>query len=181
MSQDIENNFFKRNKMFTELFSKEEIDKNLPKFISNFKTEQIESELKFRVIFAFIMSDFNLGKRLYENIVELNINDYKIIIFDNTNKNNKLNKNENTIILTLDDFKENLEKIDILKNMKYKLEGIITDISVSRIILNSFIKENSVDGDVIWILDDDMEFKYLTYENSKYNIKNLDVKNISLF
>jgi len=180
MSQEIENNFFKRNKMFTELFSKDEIDKNLSKYISNFKPEQTEYKLKlkYRVIFAFIMSDFKLGKRLYENIVGLNMNDYKIIIFDNTDKTNKLNKNENTIILTLDDFKENLEKIEILKNMKYKLEGIITDISVSRIILNSFIKENSVDGDAIWILDDDMEFKYLTYENSKYNIKNLDVKNI---
>lgn len=178
MSQDIEKKFFKRNKMFTELFSKDEIDKNLPKYISNFKNEQIETKFNSRIIFSFIMSDFNLGKRLYENIVQLNLDNYKIIIFDNTNKNDKLNKNENTIIFTLDDFKENLEKIDIFKNMKYKLEGKITDISISRIILNAFIKENSVDGEVIWILDDDMEFKYLTYENSKYIIKNLDVKSI---
>ena len=178
MNQDIENTFFERNKMFTELYSNDEIDKNLPKYISNFKTEQIGTEINFRIIFSFIMSDFNLGKRLYENIIQLNINNYKIIIFDNTNKENKLSKNEKTIIFTLDDFKENLEKIDILKNMKYKLEGIINDISISRIILNTFIKENSVDGDVIWILDDDMEFKYLTYENREYSRKNLDVKNI---
>ena len=124
------------------------------------------------------MSDFNLGLRLYENIVQLNLSNYKIIIFDNTDKKSKLNINENTLIFTLDDFKKNMEKIDILKNMKYKLDEIITDISISRIILNSFIKENSTDEDVIWILDDDMELKYLIYENNKFIKKNLDIKYI---
>ena len=81
-------------------------------------------------------------------------------------------------VFTLDDFKKNMEKIDILKNMKYKLDKIITDISTSRIILNHFIKENTVDGDVIWILDDDMEMKYMVYENNEYKLKNFDVENI---
>ena len=124
------------------------------------------------------MTDFNLGKRLYDNIIQLNINNYKIIIFDNTNKKNKLKINENTKILTLDDFKKNIENVVILKNLGYKPEGIITDISTSRIILNTFIKENTNDNDIIWILDDDMEFKYKIYENNKYITKNLDVKYI---
>ena len=124
------------------------------------------------------MSDIDLGKRLYENILELNLINYKIIIFDNTDKRQKINTSENTQVFTLDDFKKNMEKIDILKNMKYKLDKIITDISTSRIILNHFIKENTVDGDVIWILDDDMELKYMVYENNEYKLKNFDVKNI---
>ena len=36
-----------------------------------------------------------------------------------------------------------------MKKMRYKIEGIIIDLSTSRIILNKFIKENTVDGDII--------------------------------
>ena len=183
MDKNKENEFFKRNQLFTDLSSKDDININLPKYISNFKgeTTESESELDKKIVFAFTMNDFNLGKRLYDNILELRLTNYKIIIFDNTNKEKKINKNENTNIFTLEDFKKNMEKIDILKNMKYKLDKIITELSISRIILNSFIRENTVDGDIIWILDDDMEMKYMIYENGNYVnkiIKGLDVKNI---
>ena len=178
MNEEQENNFFKRNRLFTDLSSKEEINSNLPKYNSYFKYETNKSKFNKRIVFAYIMTDFNLGKRLHENILKLHLNNYKIIIFDNTNKEKKIKENENTNIFTLDDFKKNMEKMDILKNIKYKLDKIITDISISRIILNNFIKENTIDGDVIWILDDDMEFKYMTYENNQYITKDLDVQNI---
>ena len=179
MNKEQEKEFFKRNKLFTDLSTKDDISLNLPKYNSNFKNETSESsELNKRVVFAFIMSDIDMGKRLYENILELNLINYKIIIFDNTDKRQKINTSENTQVFTLDDFKKNMEKIAILKNMKYKLDKIITDISTSRIILNHFIKLNTVDGDVIWILDDDMEMKYMVYENNQYKLKNFDVKNI---
>ena len=181
MNQCIKNKFLERSRNFTDLLSIEDINNNLSKYSSNYidkKIDKVETELNYRIVFSFIMTDFNLGKRLYDNIIQLNINNYKIIIFDNTNKKNKLKINENTKIFTLDDFKKNIENVVILKNLGYKPEGIITDISTSRIILNTFIKENTNDNDIIWILDDDMEFKYKIYENNKYITKNLDVKYI---
>ena len=182
MNKEQENKFFERNKLFTDLSSKEDIKNNLSIYTPEKQEEKIENEINNRIVFAYIMSDFILGKRLYENIVEQKLNNYKIIIFDNTDKTDKTNKlvqNENTLIFTLDDFKKYTELVDILKNMKYNIEGIIKDISISRIILNKFIKENTINGDIIWILDDDMKLEYVTYENGIYKKNNkLNVKNI---
>ena len=180
MNHEQEMKYFERNKLFTDLLpSKEDINNNLAKYISSWKDEIIENELNNRIIFSYIMNDFTLGKRLYENIINYKLDNYKIIIFDNTNKINKLNKNEFTYVFTLDDLKKYTEFIDIMKKMKYKIEGIITDLSTSRIILNKFIKENTVDGDIIWILNDSMKLEYVTYENGFYNKNNkLNIKNI---
>ena len=180
MNHEQEMKYFERNKLFTDLLpSKEDINNNLAKYISSWKDEIIENELNNRIIFSYIMNDFTLGKRLYENIINYKLDNYKIIIFDNTNKINKLNKNEFTYVFTLDDLKKYTEFIDIMKKMKYKIEGIITDLSISRIILNKFIKENTVDGDIIWILNDSMKLEYVTYENGFYNKNNkLNIKNI---
>ena len=180
MNNEQETKYFERNKLFTDLLSsKEDINNNLPKYISNYKDEKIENELNNRIIFAYIMNDFSLGKRLYENIINYKLDNYKIIIFDNTNEKNKLNKNEFTYIFTLDDLKNYTEFMDIMKNMKYKIEGIIADLSTRRFILNKFIKENTVDDDIIWILNDDMKLEYATYENGFYYKNNkLDIKNI---
>ena len=178
MNKEQEINFFERSKLFADISSKEDIIKNLSTYTPTIQNEIIREEINNRIVFAYIMSDFNLGKRLYENILEYNLENYKIVIFDNTDKKNKLNKNENIIIFTLDDFKKYTESVDILKNMKSDLEGIITDICISRIILNKFIKENTIDGDIIWILDDDMLLEYLSYENGEYIKNKLDIKYI---
>ena len=179
MNKEQENKFFERNKLFTDLSSKEDIKNNLSIYTPEKQEEKIENEINNRIVFAYIMSDFILGKRLYEDIFGQKLNNYKIIIFDNTDKTNKLVLNENTLIFTLDDFKKYTELVDILKNMKYNIEGIIKDISISRIILNKFIKENTINGDIIWILDDDMKLEYVTYENGIYKKNNkLNVKNI---
>ena len=178
MNKEQEINFFERSKLFADISSKEDIIKNLSTYTPSIQNEIIREEINNRIVFAYIMSDFNLGKRLYENILEYNLENYKIVIFDNTDKKNKLNKNENIIIFTLDDFKKYTESVDILKNMKSDLEGIITDICISRIILNKFIKENTIDGDIIWILDDDMLLEYLSYENGEYIKNKLDIKYI---
>ena len=180
MNKEQETKFYERNKLFTDLLpSKEDINNNLPKYISYFQSEKSENEFKNTIIFSYIMNDFTLGKRLYENIVNLNLDNYKIIIFDNTDKKNTIKKNEHSYIFTLDDFNKYTEFVDILKKMKYNIEGIITDISLSRIILNKFIKENTIDDDIIWILNENIKFEYVIYKNGIYNKNNkLDVKNI---
>ena len=89
MNQCIKNKFLERSRNFTDLLSIEDINNNLSKYNSNYidtKIDKVETELNNRIVFSFIMKNFKLKKKLKNNIIQLNINNYKIIIFDNTNK-----------------------------------------------------------------------------------------------
>lgn len=71
-------------------------------------------------------------------------------------------KQENVILISLDEAKRIGYSLESLKYVKDILEtpGKITDIAISRSILHESLLRNSKSDDVIWILDDDMEFKY---------------------
>ena len=62
MNKEMKNNFFSRCKRFTDLSSEDDIF--LPKYNPNFKYKTSESELNKRIVFAYIMSDFDLGKKI---------------------------------------------------------------------------------------------------------------------
>ena len=136
------------------------------------------------MVFGFIASSEELGLRLLNDISNLKDIDYSIILLCNIEHPsiNFINKADEAKakLINLDEAKNIGLRINCLEFAYDSLQksGQIKDIAVARTILHELLKENTKDGDVIWILDDDMEFKYYSRENSKFIINELDVKKI---
>lgn len=183
MDEDEKHQFFDRARRYTEL-DEESIDENLSREQNSSAIHISNNNFDSHVVFGFIVSNEELGLRLLNDISNLKDIDYSIVLlcniehpsFDFITKANEAN----ATLIHIDEAKNIGLTIDCLEFAYDSLQknGQIKDIAVARTILQNFLKENTRDGDVIWILDDDMEFKYYSRENSKFYINNLDIKGI---
>lgn len=182
MNEEEKLQFFSRAQRYTEL-NKKNIDENLPKekesSINNFK-----GGFNGHVTFGFIASNEELGLRFLNGISKLKDIDSSIVLLCNISNPSEgfihKAKEIKASLVTLKEAKTIGLSIDCLEFAYDSLQknGHIKDIAVARTILHELLKKHTKDGDVIWILDDDMEFKYYTRENSKFCLQDLDVKSI---
>lgn len=182
MSRRDKASFFERANRFTSL-TKDDICLSLPK--ENNATFSIgKHSFEGRVVFGFVVSDEFIGLRLLKEITQFQDLHKAIVILSNLENPSKSfltkAKQENVILISLDEAKRIGYSLESLKYVKDILEtpGKITDIAISRSILHESLLRNSKSDDVIWILDDDMEFKYYIRKNGRFIIKNLDIKRI---
>lgn len=182
MSNEDEVSFFERAKRFTNL-EKSDVCSFLPKEKGDgFSIE--ERSFDKRVVFGFIVSDEVIGLRLLKEIWNFRNLDKVIVILSNLEKPSKDFLNEtnkaNVILISLDEAKKigcSLEHLKYLKDI-LKAPGKITDIAISRSILHESLLKNSKADDVIWILDDDMELKYLVRKNGSFISENIDIQSV---
>ena len=182
MSNEDEVSFFERAKRFTNL-EKCDVCSFLPKEKGDtFSIE--ERSFDKRVVFGFIVSDEAIGLRLLKEIWNFRNLDKAIVILSNLENPSKDFLNEtnkaNVILISLDEAKKigcSLEHLKYLKDI-LKAPGKITDIAISRSILHESLLKNSKADDVIWILDDDMELKYLVRKNGSFISENIDIQSV---
>ena len=183
MDNDLKNKFFDRAKKLTDI-NENIIEDNLSKETSKDEIEWNNGNFTGHVVFGFITSNNKLGVRLFDSLLKLtDINKSVVVLCNIENptkeyleKANKLNAKIYDL-LSAKELGKNLSSLSFAKDTLNK-SGKIKDIAVSRTILHELLKINSNDEDVLWILDDDMEFKYLTKENGKFIKNNLPVSKI---
>ncbi len=183
MSNELKIKFFERAKMLADI-NENVIDQNLTK--ESLKEAIVWNNKKFdgHVIFGFITSDDELGIRLFDSLMNLKEINKSVVVLCNIEKPSRIyfekaNKLD-AKIYDLNQAKTMGKRLESLSFAKDNLNkpGKIKDIAVSRTILHELLKINSNDEDVLWILDDDMEFKYLIRENSKFIKKDLPVSEV---
>ena len=190
MSDDVKKDFFLRAEHFSNLASEEDFLKLLTvsKNIKNSSNELNRFYLdEFpRLCFAFIATDINYARRLIKDIYESNYPSKRIIVFANSDSSSKLEEltqilkktNVEFSLLSLIEAKT-LAKTDYFGQFvhdNFPEEGIVNDISVARSILQYYSFNNTSDGDVIYVLDEDMQLSFVCRENEKFMIRNADIK-----
>lgn len=181
MSNDIKTSFFDRAQT---LF-------NLPKTefkitpIASKPAENWSSYPKYsgQLTIGIIITEYELGVRLVKQLAYLNRPNLDIIIIANYTcssdslKNLAIYFNKLTII-SLDKIKKdyaNGRLPHFIQSFKYK--DIITDIAISRSLLNYYLYQTSVDG-YIWILDDDMELSENIIKDNVLTSRPIDIDRI---
>lgn len=183
MDSEIKLKFFERANRYTE-FSEESITDNLPHESGKACIRQNCSGFNKHVVFGFIMSDEKLGLRLLKSISDLEGINKSIVLLCNIEYPTKqfidIAKEVNAKIVLLREAKEIGLNIDCLSFASDSLckDGQIKDIAISRTILHKLLKTYSSEGDIVWILDDDMDFKYLTKTDSGFCVSTLNVGDI---
>ena len=183
MDSEIKSQFFERANRYTEL-SEESITDNLPHEAAKVRFKQKCNNFNKRVVFGFIVSDEKLGLRLLTTLSDLEGINKSIMLLCNIEYPTKqfidIAKEVNAKIVLLREAKEIGLNVDCLSFASDSLrkDGQIKDITISRTILNKILKTHSKDGDIIWILDDDMDFKYLTRVDSEFCEHTLNVADI---
>lgn len=167
MSEEVKGKFFKRA---SEVFG---VDEN---YLTKFSVDDVTLNRKFsdntfagHLIIGFIASEYELGLRLIEQIGKLGRVDTEIVVFLNFGGD----KEQYRVALeaTGCDFKmfcfEEFTRCcsswgdDTELANTVITDGKVCDIAIARSILQQYIYHDSVSGDVIWILDDDMELREL--------------------
>lgn len=182
MDDETKKTFFERAQRFTAL-QEENIKNQLAEYVAlpNFDNER---EYDGRIVFGFIMSDEKLGRRLIESIRKQNIEETKIIVLANVKTLSNDFKDtlfENDMIVSLDRVREDVTAMPygdyIVQVLSRAYE--IQDIAVARIVLQYYLKRYTIDGDAIWILDDDMLLETVVKNDSGFAIQSLDVKKVT--
>jgi len=135
---------------------------------------------------GFIATEYESGLRLLKQLIALNRENVKIIIFINFLNNtleyeNILNKSGcGYCLITHDkilvDYKRNrfagLASEDQIKKFP------VHDIAVSRTMLQYYLYEQSNDGGVVWVIDDDMELADLIPEPDGFKRRGIDIDGV---
>ncbi len=183
MDNELKCKFFDRAKILTNI-NENIIEENLAKESLTENIKWNNDKFNGHVIFGFITSNDKLGVRLFDSLINLKDIRKSVVVLCNIEEPSKTYiekaKLLNAKIYDLNQAKEigtNLDSLSFAKDALYK-NGQIKDIAVSRTILHEILKLNSTDEDVLWILDDDMELKYLTRDNGEFVKKDLPVSEI---
>ncbi len=185
MNPELKNRFFERASRYTEL-SEMKIEMDYSNKEESTVLEYRSGPFSRRIVFGVIISDLELGARLIRDIAAQVYRNIKLIVFANVDDVNLLESliEENCIeefyIITNNqvrntEFNPYINEFIRSKTLK---DTIIKDIAVSRTILNHFLKKETLDDDVIWILDDDMKLSYLVKESDVFVEKKLDIASI---
>ncbi|HHT7686755.1 TIGR00725 family protein [Pasteurella multocida] len=182
MNVENKNAFFQRANLFASL-SEQDISEVLKSDLDNYQSPKTEFDVFQRVVFAFISISPFFTKRMINEIRKQNLTSKKIVCIANyPNDINEINEilSETTIpysLITLDDIQNLLDKENFLSYLDRSClkNGYISNIATARSILHFYAKQESENGDVVWILDDDMEFSQNIIINENFVKKPLDI------
>ena len=123
-------------------------------------------DISQRIVFAFISINPFFTKRIINEIHEQKIINKKIVLIANYSEgidDVRCLLSQTGIpylLITLNEIRSLLssEIIPYYINKDCLNNGFVSDIATARSLLHLYSKQESQDGDIIWILDDDMEF-----------------------
>lgn len=186
MTQELENQFFERAKKFAEINKKEIID--YLSFSMHDTTDSIPIQknntiLENRIVFSFVSMDEKYANRLIDEILKQEFKNKKIILLINSKINffeahKKLTESGiEYFLITLDDVKQDIinSKFNSYITLEILEKGYIDKISIARDILHSYTKKETIDSDIIFILDDDMQFFQNVFKNGEIEREKLDL------
>lgn len=180
--------FFERTKRYAPI-KENDISIILPSCFPNYTKKEIASKnVDKRIVFAFVTTDETLAVRMIKGIKELAYPNKKILCVANYQSPDKYEGLNNALVdanceyslKTIDSMNELFEAktFNEYVNKRSLAHGTICDIAAARTILHYYAKEESNDGDIIWILDDDMEFFSYRYLEGALVKTPLDIKEI---
>lgn len=150
MSKEIKSEFFERNERLFNI-NKNDILNSRSKLLFRLKSEtrriNIFKKYEGRIVVGIIITNINLGLRLISGLIKLQAK-LKIVIIKNYDGN--INQ---------------LTKVLINSNYEFRIydhNQTIEKICTTRNILFDNLFSETVEGDIIWILDDDMELSYVS-------------------
>lgn len=184
MSEDIKKAFFLRAE---SAFNIQKMDiLNIPQNNKYFKNEDRSvSGYKGNLVIGIIATEYELTLRLLRELCELHRENTKVVVLINFEKstdeyvNILADSGYRYELLTRPRIIEQLEKRDDqFVSLKQVQQSVIKDIAVSRSILQHYLYEFSRDGDVIWVLDDDMQIKQIVLLESGLVTKKVNIDSI---
>lgn len=165
MSESNQKAFFQRANLFTSI-SEQDITEVLEYQAKDYVPIQTHLKVSQRVVFAFVSISPFFTKRMIAGIARQNLKNKKIICIANYAddieeiKRCLFETNIPYLLVTLVDIHALLNKKNIFSCLDQSClkNGYVQDIATARSILHFYAKQESEDGDIVWILDDDMEF-----------------------
>lgn len=135
---------------------------------------------------GFIATEYNLGLRLLEQLGALHRDNTKIVIFINFTEDRSPYMD---LLEASGYYYEIIDKNRVLARIEKgdfdqfvteeKLQGdVIQDIAITRTILQKYLYQFTKDGDIVWILDEDMELKELVSRNGNIENVPLNIDNV---
>ena len=184
MSKQVKDAFFERAK---NLFGvdRDEIENILQEF-KPVNREFSRDGYSGNLTFGFIATEYKLGLRLLSEIVGLKRKNTQVVILinfieDRTPYINLLEESGYRYVLIDKDEINNRLRNGIIDQFvteeKLKNKGI-KDIAVARTILQKYLYEQTCGGDVIWVLDEDMELKELIKQEGGIEEQFIDIDSI---
>ncbi len=180
MDENIEEVFFKRALRYTDL-SKDEVANRIPQYQGEPYKPYSDSPFGGRLVIGFITSDEALSSRLLDDIDSQNIEDLKVVVFfngENPSAEYRKRVERLGLLFSLNEAKSDLGKMPYADYIRPSLirGSHIEDIACSRMVLHYYLKENSKDGDAIWVFDEDMRLMSVVRENGAFKTIPLDIK-----
>jgi glycosyltransferase involved in cell wall biosynthesis len=182
MSNEIKTAFFERaERMFQVKWN--EIEKTAQTHISSKKIYCNAKKYCGKLTIGFIATEYKLGLRLLKQLIALKRKKTKILVLINFTNNTYEYEN----LLKQSGYTYKLITHDrLLKDIKnYSLAGLVVknqiekipicDIAVSRSLLQHYLYCNTKEGDVVWVLDDDMELYDLMLEANSLSKNKADI------
>lgn len=185
MSDDVKQAFFDRAKKLFEV-DKSAIETIEKKVVQTFEDKISTICYNGNLTIGFIVTEYKLGLRLLEQLVALDRKNTKIVIFINFTED----KSPYLALLKASGYYyEIIDKNRVLARIEKgdfdqfvseeKLQGdVIHDIAITRTILQKYLYQFTKDGDVVWILDEDMELKELVLQNGTLENVPLNIDNV---
>lgn len=166
MSEGVKHNFFLRCKKLFGIECDDIKKTTIPTQNKVYFKQSVDRELRVnvinrRLIVGIVITNYELGLRLIEDIIGLKYNNIKIVIVKN--------------------YKEASEELSLLLRKSgiyyyiYDCNKTIREICTTRNILFQTLYEESDTNDIVWILDDDMQLSYISANG---NILKTDIFNV---
>ena len=181
MSEDVKEAFFARAKNLFGI-EKESICR-IPNKLNRTSVQYAKERYRGNLTIGFIATEYELGLRLLKELAALERENTKIIIFINFTQSRDayLEVLENSgYLYELIDKERVLRKIrkggfDQFVTEEKLSEPVIKDIAVTRTVLQKYLHQCTSEGDVIWVLDDDMRLEEVVYDGEKLKERPLDI------
>ena len=181
MSNEVKDAFFARAKNLFGI-DKESICR-VPNKLNQTSVRYAKERYHGNLTIGFIATEYKLGLRLLKELSALKRDNTKIVIFINFTQSPDayLEVLENSgYFYELIDRERVLHKIrkegfDQFVTEEKVSEPVIKDIAISRTILQKYLHQCTKEGDVIWILDEDMRLKEMVYDGEQFEEIPLDI------
>ncbi len=185
MSDDVKKGFFERAKKLFDV-DRTAIETVERKEELSFGDKSTTKNYNGNLTIGFIVTEYKLGLRLLEQLIALRRYNTKIVIFINFTEDRYPYM---ALLKASGYYYEIIDKNRVLARIEKgdfdqfvtrdKLQGdVIQDIAIARTILQKYLYQFTKDGDIIWILDEDMELKELVSRNGNIENVPLNIDNV---
>ena len=188
MDDETKAGFFERTKRYAPI-TESEIGSILPTGKPEYAKEyKLYKPFDNRIVFSFVTTSEEMALRLIGEINDLDVAHKKIICFANYRSDDEYEKLSGCLssskipfdLKTTNDIFE-FAKDERIRGFISKSSfesGIVSDIAVARTLIHQFAKQGSMDGDIVWILDDDMEFFEYRFIGGKLEKQPIDINEV---